>query len=148
MKTVQAPSTSKTFVELLETAFTARFPEKKLIAFHGDKREAADKALLQYAVSNPDEALIADCLAFTPTIGPGVSIEKRMSYDVVVAVAVNSDSNPDVQVLMQQIQRARDAGDIQVFYGEIQPVARSPNVPAPRRRCFGYWRTTTNGWRT
>jgi hypothetical protein len=134
---LQAPSTSKTFVELLETAFTARFLQKKLIAFHGDKREAADKALLQYAVSNPDKALSADCLTFTPTIGPGVSIEKRMSYDVVFAVAVNSDGNPDVQVLMQQqIQRARDAGDIQVFYGEIRTRGKITRRPSTKEEVF------------
>jgi hypothetical protein len=123
----QVPATSKTFVELLETAFEARFPEKKLIAFHGDKREESDKMLLQHAISNPDESLIADCLAFTPTIGPGVSIEKKGSYDLVVGVAVNSDNHPDAQVLMQQIQRARDAGDIQIFYGELPSRRRVPH---------------------
>jgi hypothetical protein len=57
--------------------------------------------LLQHAISNPDESFIADCLAFTPTIGPGVSIEKKGSYDFVIGVAVNSDNHPDAQVLMQ-----------------------------------------------
>jgi hypothetical protein len=133
---LQAPSTSKTFVELLEIAFTARSLEKKLIAFHGDKREAVDKDLLQYAVSNPDEALIANCLTFTPTIGPRVSIQKRMSYDVVFAVAVNSDRDPDVQLLMQQIQRARDAGDIQVFYGEIPTRGKIIQRPSTKEEVF------------
>lgn len=131
----QVPATSKKFVELLEAAFKVRLPEKKLIAFHGDKREESDKMLLQHAISNPDDALIADCLAFTPTIGPGVSIEKKNSYDVVIGVAINSDCHPDAQVLMQQVQRARDAGDIQIYYGAI-PSRRVIAYPSTKEEVF------------
>ncbi|GAQ90074.1 hypothetical protein KFL_005960040 [Klebsormidium nitens] len=134
-KTVMIPATSKTFVELLEVEFKARLPGKNLIAFHGAKREGADKRLLQHAISNPNDALIADCLAFTPTIGPGVSIEKKGSYDLVIGVAVNSDNHPDAQVLMQQIQRARDAGDIRIYYGEIQS-RRKVAYPTTKEEVF------------
>ncbi|GAQ89318.1 hypothetical protein KFL_005100080, partial [Klebsormidium nitens] len=121
-KKVMVPATSKTFVELLEADFTRRFPDnsKTIIAFHGGKRGGKDKALLRDAIRHPDKALLADVLTFTPTIGPGVSIEKKQSYDLVIGVAVNSDNHPDAQVMMQQIHRARDAGDIRVFYGELK----------------------------
>jgi hypothetical protein len=131
----QVPATSKKFVELLEAAFKVRLPEKKLITFHGDKREESDKMLLQHAISNPDDALIADCLAFTPTIGPGVSIEKKNSYDLVIGVAINSDCQPNAQVLMQQVQRARDAGDILIYYGAI-PSHRVIAYPSTKEEVF------------
>jgi hypothetical protein len=85
--------------------------------------------------SNPDDALIADCLAFTPTIGPGVSIVKKNSYDLVIGVAINSNCHPDAQVLMQQVQRARDAGEILIYYGAI-PSRRVIAYPSTKKEVF------------
>jgi hypothetical protein len=80
----------------LENAFDVRLLGKKLTAFHGAKREESDKLLLLHAISHSNEALIAHCLTFTPTIGPGVSIEKKGSYNFVIGMAVNFESHQGI----------------------------------------------------
>lgn len=48
---------------------------------------------------------------------------------------MNSDRHADVQVFLQQLQRARDAGDIKIFYGEIPSNRRVAN-PSSKEEVF------------
>jgi hypothetical protein len=119
---LQVASTSRTFIEQLERAFGAMFTgtDKTLLTFHGGKTSAEDKEQLRQAVADPDRYMVAHCMGYSPTIGPGVSQEAQ-HYHRGVGIALNRPNDgPDVFTFTQMLQRVRDGGDIDIYYMENQ----------------------------
>jgi hypothetical protein len=132
---LQVASTSRTFIEQLEEAFGAMFSgtDKTLLTFHGGKTSAEDKERLRQAVADPDRYMVAHCLGYSPTIGPGVSQEAK-HYHRGVGIALNRpDDGPDVFTFTHMLQRVRDGGGIDIYYLE----SRAPKfVPSTKEGVF------------
>lgn len=133
---MQVASTSRSFIEQLETAFGAVFfgTEKAILTFHGGKTSTEDKERLRQAVADPDRYMVAHCLGYSPTIGPGVSKEAK-HYHRGVGIELNrSNDGPDVFTFTRMLQRVRDGGDIDIYYME----SRAPKfVPSTKEdHCF------------
>jgi hypothetical protein len=65
--------------------------------------------------------MVANCLGYSPTIGPGVSMEAK-HYHRGKGIALNwPNDGPDVFTFTQMLQRVRDGGDIDIYYMETPP---------------------------
>ncbi|GAQ86807.1 hypothetical protein KFL_003120135 [Klebsormidium nitens] len=120
---VWVASASRSFIEQLEQEFRLRFADtgKSILTFHGGKTASGEKEQLRQAVADPDNRMVAHCLGYSPTVGPGVSIEVK-HYHRGVGIALNRPNDgPDVFTFQQMLQRVRDGGDIDIFYLETPP---------------------------
>ncbi|GAQ92548.1 hypothetical protein KFL_010460010 [Klebsormidium nitens] len=125
------PSTSKRFVKELERHFNAEFPpsesDRRGIFLHADKRSKADEDFFQKAMAESDIYLEADCVAFSPKLGPGVSKERPYAEQT-VAFAFNRLDGPTVETLLQQHARFRTVTHSTIYYKQ----AMSTAVDLPR----------------
>ncbi|GAQ83182.1 hypothetical protein KFL_001380250 [Klebsormidium nitens] len=128
---VVCPSTSKRFVKYLEHEFNVENPpaesDRRGIFLHADKRSKADEEFFQKAMAEPDTYLEADCVAFSPKLGPGVSKEKPYAEQT-VAFALNNLNGPPVETLLQQHARFRTVTDSTIYYKQVF----TPAVDLPR----------------
>ena len=120
---MQVASTSRTFIEQLEEAFEPRFfnTGKTILTFTGAKTSTEDKERLRRAVADPDRCMVAQCLGYSPTIGPGVSLEAKHYHRGVGIAMTRPKDGPDVFTFMQMLHMVRDGGDIDIYYSESPP---------------------------
>jgi hypothetical protein len=118
--TLQAPSSSKTYVLKLKEAFEQRYLSDSPLAksgkfFHSKPESDAAKEALVLAVTDPDTHLTADLCAFSPVIGPGISRE-RPHFDKLIAFAMNAfERGPTVETFLQQLFRDRTVSDFTIY---------------------------------
>ncbi|GAQ83650.1 hypothetical protein KFL_001560170 [Klebsormidium nitens] len=134
---VVCPSTSKRFVKHLEHHFNREYPpaksHKRGIFLHADKRSKADEDFFQKAMAEPDTFLEADCVAFSPKLGPGVSKEKPYAEET-VAFALNSLNGSDVETLLQQHARFRTVTNSTIYYKQV--VSSAVDLPRSTEAVF------------
>jgi hypothetical protein len=133
----QCPSTSKRFVKHLEHDFNVENPpsesDRRGVFLHADKRSKADKEFFQKAMADPDTYLEADCVAFSPKLGPGVSKEKPYAEET-VAFALNNLNGPAVETLLQQHARFRTVTNSTIYYK--QAVSTAVDLPRSTEAVF------------
>jgi hypothetical protein len=120
---LQAPSSSKTYVLNLEEAFKQHFPSDGPTAksgkfFYSKPTTKAAKDALELAVTDPDTHMTADLCASSPVIGPGISRE-RPHFDKLIAFAMNNfEWGPTVETFLQQLFRDRTVTNFTVYVKE------------------------------
>jgi hypothetical protein len=129
---MQSPSTTKRFVKHLEHFFLEENKpsesDRQGIFLHADKKSKEDEDFFRQAMADPDKYLEADCVAFSPKLGPGVSKERAYAEET-VAFALNSLHGPTVETLLQQHARFRTVTDSTIYYKQIiSPVVDLPKT--------------------
>ncbi|GAQ93666.1 hypothetical protein KFL_017830010, partial [Klebsormidium nitens] len=134
---VVCPSTSKRFVKHIEHDFNIENPpsesDRRGIFLHADKRSKADEEFFQKAMADPDTYLEADCVAFSPKLGPGVSEEKPYAEET-VAFALNNLNGPAVETMLQQRARFRTVTNSTIYYK--QAVSTAVDLPRSTEAVF------------
>jgi hypothetical protein len=128
----QSPSTSKRFVKHLKYHFEQENKpsesDRRGIFLYADKSESKeDKDFFCRAMADPDQYLEAECVAFSPKLGPGVSKEKAYT-DETVAFALNSLDGPTVETMLQQHARFHTVTESTIYYKQVV----TPIVDLPR----------------
>ncbi|GAQ92904.1 hypothetical protein KFL_011930020, partial [Klebsormidium nitens] len=134
---VVCPSTSKRFVKHLEHDFNVENPpsesDRRGVFLHADKRSKADEEFFQKAMADPDTYLEAECVAFSPKLGPGVSKEKPYAEET-VAFALNNLNGPAFETLLQQHARFRTVTNSTIYYK--QAVSTAVDLPRSTEAVF------------